>query len=90
MNQSQSQQQHSRQQSGSKNPKSKTDRAKVTSTTHDTDPPVADTAANPAPPVDDGRTIRGNESDSVRPERDVEGRGHGTEDAFDVDNRGQR
>ena len=40
--------------------------------------------------IDDGRTISGSEPEPVRPERDVEGRVHSTEDVFDADNRGQR
>lgn len=32
--------------------------------------------------LDDGRTVRGGEAQPVRPERDVEGRDHGAEDAF--------
>lgn len=56
------------------------------------DPPPNPSKAETAidKPLDDGRTIQGGEPEPVRPERDVEGRDHGTEDAFDADNRGQR
>lgn len=56
---------------------------------------VPSTPANPAnaetlerdEPVDDGRTVRGGEQQPVRPESEIEGRDHGSENAFDVDSR---
>lgn len=86
----QSQRQESQQQRQGKGSRHTPDHVMRTPIPPDIDRPVPADREPADQTIDDGRTIHGGESESVRPERNVETPDHGVEDVFDADNRGQR